>query len=454
MESIYNRRKFIKKAIIGGSCLTFASPLLISGRASQSTKINGISNNPYGIVTGGFDPNDPKYGVSLSTDEIDGYYKIKSSEDGWYGDQVVNPYIRPGINHNTNFVGSKDVNEDGLFDFDDVLSIQQGNTSYCGDANGDGLINNLDAQIIEEVLNSQREYAPCDWHYLKTVAERIEWYEKMLQYYNKMGQNRGDGWTCGEFMYHFLLAFAGLENVLNYGDFSYFFHLFNRTLLVENGKINLPVYTVLTVAKDGQGHFINGIFIGSDDPEKDTPTEFDSWYFIEPQLGGRRVYPGDFSMNETSNVGIKRLCYYWSWTNNRRSYTTMPLIYFHPIQGQKYEANWQNPYLVTERPFNPITGIGKIKSYTFELQTPYPSYLGNGSDLYIPWKPQSFESVNVEIYNLTGQNIYSQNHFPSGSKIVISNGNLSKIKTGNYSILVKTSSGEIYTPKKLIAIQK
>ncbi|TSA32752.1 MAG: hypothetical protein D4R64_15465, partial [Porphyromonadaceae bacterium] len=285
-----------------GCCLFLFGPLALAPVDANGQKVKVFSpkhvtaDNPQGIVTGGYNSstNTANYEDEMS--------KLKSTTGSWYGDQVVNPFIRPGYRDKDmgerEYYGSKDVNGNHVInEFADVQAIQNGNTSYRGDVNGDGVTNSTDASIIQSVMNGTTPYAPSDWNYL-TKQEKIDYFEKLVKLDDT--NTFHEGWTCGEYMSKFSLKFAGLEKGREYGDFNYFNSLIDMT--TENGLFNLPVYQVITKATNGQDHFIVGILVG------DNPTNFDDWYFLEEQID-KRVQPGDFSMrsNEGDVARIERL---------------------------------------------------------------------------------------------------------------------------------------------------
>ena len=114
---------------------------------------------------------------------------------------------------------------------------------------------------------------------------------------------------CGQFSRLTAVNIFGCKDFENY---EYFNNYANQT--VTNGKYNIPVFRVSTITQGSSseivteisGHSINAIFVGPENPnEKPDPTNFNQWYFFEPQTDNE-VRPGDFSMNKNGYAHI-----YW-----------------------------------------------------------------------------------------------------------------------------------------------
>ncbi|MFC2119391.1 twin-arginine translocation signal domain-containing protein [Bacteroidota bacterium] len=89
MVNNFNRRNFLKKASLAGLVIGAAPGFaleIIDQQVTGQQKRNKI-------ITGGFNPNDPKYGIRISPEEIDRVYRMKNGLEFGYG--VFDPYSRP-----------------------------------------------------------------------------------------------------------------------------------------------------------------------------------------------------------------------------------------------------------------------------------------------------------------------------------------------------------------------
>ena len=359
------------------------------------------ADNPQGIVTGGYTSQTANYEYEIG--------RLRNTSGTWYGDQVANPFIRPGYRDKDmgerEYYGSKDVNGNHVInELADVQAIQDGNTSYKGDVNADGVTNSTDAGLIQSVINETIPYAPSDWNYL-AKQEKIDYFEKLkplddTDYYR-------EGWVCNEYANRFWLKFAGLEKAKEMKSeeytFAYLLQLIDfSTYTNENGFFNLPVYKVITTAKNGEKHAIDAILVGDD------PLNFDEWYFIEPQMD-TRVFPGDFSMrnNEGDMVKIERLCYFYNEVLQRYEYNTLAVVRFDLHNDSSPTLAWKTKYLVASRPPNPVSGIDDIVNPSGKpTLSVFPNPVKRGQDFNIVNSTGQFdETGRLEVLDLMGKTV-------------------------------------------------
>jgi len=115
------------------------------------------------------------------------------------------------------------------------------------------------------------------------------------------------GFTCGHFatqMGH--IDFFGIYNIENSGLTSGVTLPYNYE---TNGAWENPSYLVRTTTTEGYPHAINAVFIGADNVWESDVTDFDQWYFWEPQTD-ERVFSGDYSMDENGHAWIE----WWGYT--------------------------------------------------------------------------------------------------------------------------------------------
>ena len=380
------------------------------------------ADNPQGIVTGGYNSstNTANYEDELS--------RLKSTAGGWYGDQIVNPFIRPGYRDKNmgkrEYYGSKDANGNHIInELADVLYLYDGHTSYRGDVNADGVSNLVDAYIIQQVYKKNRDHAPSDWPYLNE-AEKIDYVEKIVKL------DKIDSLYSHSYATSFWLKFAGLEISEDYYNFNVFNQFIN--MAKENGYYNLPAYKVSTRTKNGEDYSLISILVG------DNPTNFEDWYFIDPKTD-KKVKPGDFLMDnqEGMNVGMERLCYYYHQADKSYRYDDLPIISFSLHDKSPPTLAWKHPELVISRPGNPVSGIeNNVNSFGENNLSIYPNPIINDQNLTVINSTGQFrENGELTIYNLVGQLIYRKKpELNRENKMIISSDKINSLARGTYII--------------------
>jgi hypothetical protein len=210
----------------------------------------------------------------------------------WTGKYLLNPFVQPN-DSTLNWYGSGDVDGNNKVDQSDLTKLDQilagtfvpalesdnpveYRTLDRADVNGDGKVDAVDKQILQEKLNGSREYLPGEWNKLRTRTEREEWFQKI----KKINQNSStfpkiDGSDdCNVFSWQALINFNGTKYLGYEGTIVYG----NRTLkLKDNGRFNIPMPEVVFVPnnRDYAAHAMNAFMIGDD------VRNFSDWFFFD-----------------------------------------------------------------------------------------------------------------------------------------------------------------------------
>jgi hypothetical protein len=264
----------------------------------------------------------------------------------------LNPFKRPNPD-SLNYYGSGDVDGDGDIDSEDVnlagaysyievpnpdyicansadddntecADICEGTASEClilngernkalerADVDGDGNVSSADKLMISEYYNSDNsiysngdytEHLPGHWEKLDS-AERISWIEKMTDitraddYIFKANEEGFENGDCVQFRDQTIINLNGSgRNIAGYYNYS----------SAYKGRFNLPVISIGTITDGGNGHTLNGIYIGSKSGSYDSEffTNFDNWYFFQPQLDNDyiEITPNNYSMDSIVTI--------------------------------------------------------------------------------------------------------------------------------------------------------
>jgi len=254
----------------------------------------------------------------------------------------VNPYIAP--REIKDYWGSGDTNNDGVINQADATAMQAGTANYRTDVDGDGAMStSADLTLLKKYLNGEIKYLPGHWNKLESVAERKNWFKKMLaiddtNYFR-------EGWSCGNYSSNLFYNMNWVENITNWEQYNTQNRIYD---LSDLGIFNLLVYRVNTTAKNGGSHAINGIFLGSDTTFEDNSTNFKYWLFLEPQTD-EEITPGNFSMDENKPVKVGGYTYRYSNILNRYSWELSRLLEWNLNNGTP-SLYFQNQDLVTTRP--------------------------------------------------------------------------------------------------------
>ena len=224
----------------------------------------------------------------------------------WTGKYLLNPFVQPN-DSTLNWYGSGDVDGNNKVDQNDVTRLDQivagtfvpnlesdnpveYRTLDRADVTGDGMVDALDRQTLQEKINGTREYLPGEWNKLKTRAEREEWFQKIKKINQSsstfpiLGVN-----ICTAFSWQTAINFYGAKNMGFNGSFEYG----GQTLkLRDNGRFNFPMLIVsITGHEIDIAHAMNAFIIGDD------VRIFSDWYLFEPQALHINRSSNDWALN-------------------------------------------------------------------------------------------------------------------------------------------------------------
>ena len=275
-----------------------------------------------------------------------GFKKNNKSITSFYGDQVLDPfsysnYVPPsyagfGEDHGHHYSSADATDEGEFYGPDDYDAMVSGNFSDRTDLNADANLNN-DLTTQHNYFTDVIDFIPGGHWEFSTEAQKTTYFEA---YYNNINMvdliPPGPNWDCGQYELQFNIENEGIWDIQN--------SPINLTLHdpSDNGRSNLPVYGVGTMALSNEDHRINAILVG------DNPLDFDDWYFYEPQ-NDTEVEPGDFSMHPNQYVDIDRYCYFYHELLQQFLYGYFPIIDFDLTNGNP-SLSWQHPDLVTSKP--------------------------------------------------------------------------------------------------------
>ena len=272
---------------------------------------------------------------------------------GLEGESLIDPFERPDPD-SLDYYGSGDYNGDGELSSDDVDPIDKfpswgkdvpnpgytcknsadddttdcadicdGNASEClildgernkslerADVNGDGVVDDTDADLIANQIVGNTDHLPSHWSKLNRT-EKIDWLNntvfEMTRADDYVFKARDEGYSadCTQFKEQTLVNFRwNAEGSNDIGeDFAYSYDF--------QGRFNVPALSVFTYTDgviDGEHvtHGLNSIYVGppSEDPGNYNITDFDQWYFFQASAGKNyvEVGPEDYSMNESAGI--------------------------------------------------------------------------------------------------------------------------------------------------------
>ncbi|MCF8242436.1 MAG: T9SS type A sorting domain-containing protein [Melioribacteraceae bacterium] len=346
------------------------------------------------------------------------------------------------------YYGSGDVNNDGVIGYFDLNAMEEGVLNDMADVDGDSTgSSEIDRQILQDYLEGNIDFLPGQWNHLKP-SEKISWVEKMIEI-DPTDENpyvpypEENFYDCGWFAKEMLVNNFGVDN---FGNYAYYDKLLQHG--DENARFNIPVYVVNTKSyPEGDdppvGHFINAVLVGdpneSDERYSEDPTNFNHWYFFEPQTD-ERVFPGDFSMNPNEDVKIQWFGYYPAG----EGFTTSEILYFHLNDGEAGEPYYVNANLLTSNPNDPTeVRDGKLAT-EFKLGNAYPNPV-NGI-INIPYHKKETEQITFEIYDILGRQLDVVNITETATSNIFTY-NLSNFSSGAYFIMARTSQGNYQVVK-------
>gem|GEM_PF-5823421 len=151
------------------------------------------------------------------------------------------------------------------------------------------------------------------------------------------------GWICDQYMTQMgHIDFFGVYDIDNSGlssganleyDFS------------TNGDWENVAYGVRTTTTDGVPHAICGNFVGAENLEDNDVTDFNQWYFWEPQTD-QQVVPGDYSMDANHSVQIDWYGYEYNSIWNQWGHSIRNVLQYDLLAGNP-TLTFQDPDLTT-----------------------------------------------------------------------------------------------------------
>lgn len=245
--------------------------------------------------------------------------------DGWDNPDVkaaLNPYSQPNIHiaegrAPLDFYGSGDVNNDEVLNAADATAIYSGVKNDRSDVNGDGVTDNLDAQMIEGYLSGSVQYLPGkDWNHLN-ASQKIDWLKKCIAIDGYHANPNEFFRVCGNYVNQAEISFRGVQDVENTNL------VIGKGLSGEhNARFNIPLYYTGTFIKSkttgiSGGHAVAAVLVGTDEAGQygEDPTDDSHWYFWDPwgsyELGNEwsddptaegRLYPSDSRLRNNADL--------------------------------------------------------------------------------------------------------------------------------------------------------
>ncbi len=270
-----------------------------------------------------------------------------ATENRWGMARLLNPFARPMPT--TDRCGSGDINLDGAFDFSDLICTEEitagsREPTERADVDGDGRVDLNDVTAMQEVLSGSREYLPGWWGHLRTREERNNWVDRMLAIDKTDDHPYQDPFfVCRDFASILVLNNIGYDGSFH-GEPSKW---------ITPGRFNLPMHQVILAEVP---HAMTAILVG------DSPLDFDSWRFIEPQTdtdGSTLFVPGERIFIQVSS----------SFSALGKMSSARALVVFQLDENGNVRLDHADPELVTIRmgdvavyPPDPVPG--QVVSFT------------------------------------------------------------------------------------------
>jgi|GEM_PF-3549490 len=348
----------------------------------------------------------------------------------------LNPYVAEffDVKNTRDYYGSGDANGDGYLTFADATAMQTGTINYRTDVDGDGNFSTVnDQNIVKEVLNGQRKGVPFDWNRTENVAQRRWIIQKYLDLDNTWVYDASKAsWDCDQYAWESLFKTNGVEKATAspwWTDVSA--QVGNK---LERWKI--PTYLHYSDTYAGVKHTSIAVFIGSDDPTKDTPLEYENWLVYNSTTGEFDMKPGHPLIKKDGKIWISKKMYLLSQITQEFTYDESDLIKFNLSNGVD-EVTYKRTGLVTTRPTNPVSGIENIVNPFGEpTLSVFPNPVLNGYDLNVVNSNGQFdEDGKLVIYDITGRKVYEQNSLIGvDNKIIVPSDKINSFANGMYII--------------------
>lgn len=273
---------------------------------------------------------------------------------------------------------------DGEIDSNSVKIIESGNIpdSAVFDVDGNGVVNDSDAILIQKYLDGQISYLPAYAFSNPSapISARISWLEKIMAKTSSLpaGYQTSWNWLCQN-----ITTWLGF-NSFGVSDPTYSFNQYKDLSGIDMSKVttnalyNLKWYTANDFDMSGGAHAVVGVCVGNVD------TTFSSWYFFYGDDKNQlyQVKPGDVNMNPDSTVSIGTYAYFKGPHSPTFNYIS-PLVKFKQINGE-WKMIYHDPSLVIDNPIYMQVSVGDAPD----------SVAVNGGDLEskVALTPQNLES--------------------------------------------------------------
>lgn len=304
---------------------------------------------------------------------------------------IVNPFHQPNIIYDQlNSHGGGDYDGFGI-GIGDQQAAQSNVNDFRLDVSGDNTINQQDADIIGNCINSTIDYLPAWWNFLQTRQERENWFWNMANIYTvdqkqyNSSNDRDVRYVCVQFALEFFLRIRGVKD---YNDIA---NQFDKNF---NGEANIPVYytTVYgTGASEGFAHAIDAVLVGND------PLNFNDWLLYEPQVNNES---GISNLNMSCNIYIHdviRLNHHVPFWDINDDFITFVIDSNSTVSLQEYsdELILQKPTLSIENNKNNPT--------MFSLKQNYPNPFNPTTKIQYSISKQT--QVDITVFDMLGRKI-------------------------------------------------
>ncbi len=190
------------------------------------------------------------------------------------------------------YYGSGDVILNDTISYADAQAIRNGTESNNerADVNGDGTVDNLDADLIDNFVDGTILYLPAHLSNKNmTETDRINWLENYHLNIDKTDTVRTTTvtWQCGEYGKNFLANTLGIINFGNYINYD----IYENTI---GNYSNMPVFDVSSYTYGDVFHAYNGMFKGGL-----STIDFDNYYLFDSyKQDYSDLKPGDIQLIE------------------------------------------------------------------------------------------------------------------------------------------------------------
>lgn len=172
--------------------------------------------------------------------------------------------------------GSGDVNNDEVINYEDyaqILSI----SSDRSDIDGNGTPSTpADKEILRQYLDGEIEHLPGHWNSLNR-EKKISWFEKCLEIdQTDTIEYVHPSFVCTDFSRNLLMNFSG------YGNFENSEYFQKHKEIIENGRFNIPIFSLYITGNNLPGHAVNGAYIGEGREGDVFENMVEDYYYVEP----------------------------------------------------------------------------------------------------------------------------------------------------------------------------